>query len=203
MLREINLKKIRQRTHHSIFEDGLVEIMLGIGILLGMLYVIDSRLVFFVLWIPVTSWLFNILRKRFTYPRTGYVKVKASQVLRVVAICVVGFALSMVVAILVWAMRGLPFQGRWPNVITLATVLLSIGFPCVPAYLGGIRRWYAYSVLSALTFAAIRLLDAPLLPVGLGIVFFVTGLVVFVRFVHSNPVLADTGLDEEASDGGS
>ena len=86
--------------------------MLGIGILIGMLYLIDSRLIFHFLWIPIASWLIDVLKKRFTYPRTGYVKVKTAQVLLVVLTCVVGFVLAVSVVILVWAMLHL-FNVRW------------------------------------------------------------------------------------------
>jgi hypothetical protein len=77
-LENINLEVVQRRVHRTIIEDGLLDIMIGVALVLSSLHLMNRSLVLNYLWIPIAVVLIEIIRRRFVYPRTGYVKLSFS-----------------------------------------------------------------------------------------------------------------------------
>src|SRR4030042_5553789 len=76
MAQEIDLKNIEQKTFRQSQQDGLMELVMGIC-MLAISTRLFSRLLIFMLVLPVFLFgpLLALMRRRFTHPRIGYVKL--------------------------------------------------------------------------------------------------------------------------------
>jgi len=204
---------IEHRTFRESLQDGLMEIMIGI-ILMGMagaslyLPLVALYLVPLLFWMPISE----AIRKRYTYPRIGYFKLKKDPARRVLP----GVFLYQA---LVFASVGLSlfilFGNSTDPKLWFRAMPLIFGMMLVGAFLHtagktGSRRPYIYasfSMIVASIFSIIEFegLEFPYLfgEFGAGLVLYLSimgslltiiGIYQFFSFVLRHPVATDSDL---------
>jgi len=196
MKQQINVKEIGQKTFRESQQDGLMEFVMGICLL-----AMSTRLLSRILigMFPIAILLFgpvlNALRKRFTYPRTGYVKLVEDKprdaitgialvTLIVIALLAVAFILFANVSDFSLWMKWVPF---WAGIM-LAGMFVSL------AAKSATTRYYIFAVYSLIVGLALSILRFAQVETGTLLYFlamgaFLTpfGLVLFIRFLYRYP----------------
>jgi len=199
MTQEIDLKNIEQKTFRQSQQDGLMELVMGIC-MLAISTRLFSRYLIFMLALPVFLFgpLLALMRRRFTHPRIGYVKLIPDKPKSVIA----GIALITLVVIAVMAvaffffgnvrdfnlwLRWCPFWGG----TVLAGMFSSL------ASKSGAMRYYIFAGWSFLSGITLSVLDFEAVETGTLLYFAVMGgllvpfgLVQFVMFLRKNPKAA-------------
>jgi hypothetical protein len=203
MSHNLDLKEIERRVHQSVFQDGLMEIMMG-----GFLLVFGASLAMDMKWIPLIISLLVIFlgnplleraKKRYIYPRIGYVKLRPEKEadpkgIAVAAIVFVVILLgSGLFSLAIGKDRGWAFWFKYflPG---STGFMLAIG----PFWLGetyGVRRGYVFAVLFLLSGIVIPVLGIAqgyeavgfeCLPVG--VISLISGVIMFTRFLRKYPL---------------
>jgi hypothetical protein len=200
MKQQINVKEIGQKTFRESQQDGLMEFVMGIC-LLAMSTRLLSRVLIGMFPIAIIFFgpILNALRKRFTYPRAGFVKLVEDKPKDAIA----GIALVTLIVIAILAVSFILFAnvsdfGLWMKWVPLwAGIIIAVMFVSLAAKSAAARYYIfaAYSlivglVLSILQFAEVEtgtllyflVMGAFLTPFGLGL---------FIRFLHRYPIHAE------------
>ena len=199
MTANMNLRAIERRARHTFLEDGLYDIMmLGLTFLFMSFFLMDRRFVFLSVWPAIALGIIEALKRAVTYRRIGHVNWPRPAVLVVLLLvaCGGGIAISLLVTALGRALLGLSLADDWRGTLTIALMLFVGGMLCFLGYWARTYRWVAYGVLTALTLIIGWAVDEPLLVTALGLVFVLTGLAVFVKFLSDNPVREEGALHE-------
>lgn len=200
MKQQVNLKKIEQKAFSQSQQDGLMEFVMGIC-LLAMSTRLFSRVL--ICMFPLAMLLFrpalNAMRKRFTYPRTGYVKLIPDKPKDAIS----GIALITLIVIAVLAVAFIMFAdvgdfGLWLKWVPLwAGVVLAIMFVSLAAKSGTIR-YYIFALWSVLYGLVLSILNFEPIETGtllyflaMGALLTPSGLVIFIRFLRKFPKPAE------------
>jgi hypothetical protein len=204
-MEQIAFEQIERNVFRDYLQDGLFDSIFGVYLSsMGLLMLVDASVApFGVLFAAFSVPLLQALKKRFTYPRTGYVELRQGDprplpwlVLGSVALGVVALA---VVLVAVGAIADPALWYRW------MPILLGICLAGVWTGLGLRVRLVRYYVMAAVALvggpgAALLPLAGKLANIGLllaavGSVTLVWGLLVFVRFVRRYPRLPEEGVN--------
>ena len=189
------------------YEDGLFELSLGAAftLLLGLMLV--PEVPFFLYWyIP---WMMVVLlmpqaKRKYSVPRGGIADIPSPGKAKLRTKLVLLGLLTLVAGLVAFTLtlRGDPriaWLGRWmgwgiERGPLIAGILLALMFAAL-AYRGRIARFGLYAALAAIT-GAVTTLASQSLRLGTGLVFglvgvvtLVSGVVLYVRFRRSNPVI--------------
>jgi hypothetical protein len=204
-MEKIDLKQIERNVFRDYCQDGLVEIIFGayfliMGLLLSVGGTIGPFIVLFVVFfVPLQQ----ALKKRFAYPRTGYVELRQGDPGPLLWLVLGSLALGLVTLVVVLIAVGViahPAQWyRWMPIffgIWLAGIFLGLGLNV------RLVRYYVVAAValvggptSALLPLAGKLANLGLFLSAVGAVTLVWGLLALVRFVRSYPRLAEEGVD--------
>ncbi len=194
-----NLKEIEKKTFRDSQQDGLLELVMGIC-MMAISTRLFSRVLVVMLALPVI--LFGpalvALRKRFTYPRIGYVKLipdKPKEVLGAIfLITLIVVVVLAVVFFLFGDVRDFNLWMRWVPVwggVVLAGMFSSFGSK------SGCARYYVFALWSLISGFVLSILNFEAVETGTLLYFLVMGcllipwgLVTFIRFLrkYSQPV---------------
>ena len=187
----VDLDAMKRKTRHLYFQDGLMDILLGVQLLLVYFW-IEYRLVIYAAWIAIGPVLIEAVRKRTTYPRIGYARManQGATAVRIILICLIGIALLSAITALVFVLFGLPVQNNWGNVIKIAAVLFIPVIFALLAYEHKVYRWLVYGL--ALGFGGLHFMlkeprEIHIYIVILGGIIALIGLMIFVDFLKKNP----------------
>ena len=200
MKQQVDLKQIEQKTFRQSKQDGLMEFVMGICLL-----AMSTRLLSRVLigMFPIAIILFgivlNAMRKKFTYPRTGFVKLIEDKPKDAIA----GIALVTLIVIAVLAVAFIIFAdvrdfGLWMKWVPLwAGVVLAIMFVSLAAK-SATARYYIFALYSLIVGFVLSFLKFDKVETGTLLYFlamgaFLTpfGLVLFIHFLHKYPKPAE------------
>ena len=206
---KIDLEGIEQRAWRESMQDGLEIIMIGV-VLLGTSTTFFSSFpsIFFTTFFPLIMALpiIEAVRRRYTYPRTGYVKVQADDAkMTVRGIFLYGVVVVAVIAVALYIIFG---SGLWPPFVFYQAVPAFVGAMLLGAMIytrskSGDPRYHAYGLIalaSGIAFSIHRFA-----PVHNGITFYllfiggaflIFGLVQFATFLREHPLPVGDGLDE-------
>ena len=212
---QAEFKQVEQRVKSRWFRDGIVETVGGLMfILLGVYFALVELLGESSPWggllqagfIVVFLGLFYFgrrviqeLKTKYAIPRAGFVEYhvdKQHQTAKRMGAA----ALAAVIAALV--IVSIPLTGGLNWVVVLTGLLVSAMLVFAQGRTGGISRFYFLGALSLLLGIAGGLTDLPdgyalgLYYGSMGLVFTVTGLLVWQRFLKENPIPVETA-DEE------
>ncbi len=209
---QLNLKEIERRANYAAYQDGLMEIALGIFLVVfggALMTNIATAVPFIVLTVFFANPIIERIKKRYIYPRAGYVKLPPNpdSTARGIAIAAIIFvAVLLAAAGISMAVLGLEDGGNLFLTYILpptAGIMLAIG----PYWLGqtyGLVRGYFWSGLFLLGGIAIPVLGLAsgyeavgLLCTLVGLIILATGGFMFIQFIREHP--AETAENEEAS----
>ncbi|MBL6983578.1 MAG: hypothetical protein ISR58_20545 [Anaerolineales bacterium] len=198
-----DLKEIERRANYAAFQDGLTEIFMGLFLFFygGSLATntLPAGVVFILVTIFFGKNLIERIKKRYIYPRTGYVKLPEDPHTTSKGI---GISALIMIVVLLGAMAiSMAILGQNPGVKFFLTYivppasgfLLAIG----PYWLGqtyGLRRGYIWAVLFVLGGIAMPVFSIAsgyeavgLLCTVMGLITLVTGSLMFLQFMRRNP----------------
>lgn len=198
---KLNLDEIKRRANYSVFQDGLMEIVLGTFLLLyGSSLTIQSFPWFIVVLVAVFLGkpALERIKAKYIYPRTGYVKMPPEPKSTGKGIAIT----ALVSVILLVGLMALSMfaMGRSEGLLFFLTyivppvsgVLMAIG----PVWMGqkyGMMRGYIWAALFFLSGFAMPLFNIAIgyEAVGLmctivGLVILLTGSIIFINFLRSN-----------------
>jgi len=195
---KLDLKEIQRRANYAAYQDGLVEIFMGVFLLFiaGMMESKSTIIPFSVITIFFAAPLLERIKKGVIYPRAGYVRLPQDNesTSKGIVIATVGFVVFLLAAlgILIGVMgseKGLTFFMTY--ILPPSTgLMLAIG----PYYLGetyGLKRGYVFAALFLLGGIAMPLFDIATgyaavgaLCLFVGVVILITGITLFTRFIR-------------------
>jgi hypothetical protein len=205
MEQQVNLKEIEQKAFRISQQDGLMEFVMGICLL-----AMSTRLLSRVLigMFPLAMLLFrpalNAMRKRFTYPRAGFVKLVEDKPKDAIA----GIALITLIVIAVLAVAFILFAdvgdfGLWLKWVPLwAGVVLAIMFVSLAAKSTS-SRYYIFALYSLLAGLVLSLLQFAKVETGTLLYFLAMGaflapfgLILFIHFLRKYPEPVKEAINE-------
>jgi hypothetical protein len=194
-----DLGEVKRKMRYWNFQDGLMDIVLGVHLLLTY-FVIEYRLLVNIPWIVIGPVIVEAIRKRTTYPRAGYVRManQGATALRIIVVCIAGIILLSAVTVLVFILLGLPIQNNWHNVLKIAAVLFIPVIFGLLAYEHKVYRWLVYGVLIGLGGLFVRAVAPQQIQyyfVFLGVGVIIMGINIFIEFLRKNPRQPEEGPD--------
>ena len=186
-----DLDIVKRKTRHLHFQDGLMDVLLGVHLLLTY-FVIEYRLLLNIPWIVIGPVIIEAIRKRTTYPRVGYVRManQGATAIRIVLVCAIGIVLLALVTALIFLLLGLPIQNNWHNVLKIAAVLFIPVIFGLLAHEHRVYRWLIYGVFIGLGGLAIMSVAPQSIKyyfVVLGVAISLIGVKIFADFLKDNP----------------
>ncbi|MCW3978665.1 MAG: hypothetical protein NWF12_02850 [Candidatus Bathyarchaeota archaeon] len=206
---KINLEGIEQRAWRESMQDGLEMVMIGV-VLLGAstTFFSSSATIFFTTIFPLIMAMpiIEAVRRRYTYPRTGYVKVQTDDAkMTVRGIFLYGVVVVAVIAVALYIIFG---SGLWPPYIFYQVTPAFVGAMLLGAMIytkskSGDTRYHLYGLIAltgGIAFSIHRFAPVhrgiTLYLLFIGGVFLIFGLVQFVTFLREHPVAVGSGRDE-------
>lgn len=186
----VDLKAIKTKIYRTILEDGLLEIMMGIYLVLSGIYLNKTPLILNYLWLPIALILIEVIRRLYIYPRTGYVNISlpASEIIKILAAILIGGTILTALTALIANSMGHPAAGNWREIISYGLIFLLIIVFCFIAFRFHAPRWYMHGISIGLVFLMSKTLDLPKLVLGLGIWITLVGVIVFIRYLNQYPL---------------
>ena len=195
MTEKLDLKQLERNIFRDYFEDGLVDVLFGayffvVGLLLPVGSVAPVIALFVIFYLPLLRW----LKKRFTYPRTGYVELRQGDP---------GPLPWLVIGSLVLIAAGVIAQPaqwyRWMPIffgIWMAGILLGLGLSAgLVRHMVGAGLALVSGPLFALLPLTGKLTNIGCFLAAVGGVMLAWGVLVFVRFLLRHPPPAGEGAD--------
>ncbi len=190
---KINFKEIEQKTFRESNQDGLLELVMGICMAAISTRLI-SRVLVVMLILPVILFgpVLLALRRRYTYPRIGYVKLIPDKPKEVIgAIFLITLIVIVVLAVIFFIfgdVRDFNLWMKWIPVwggVVLAGMFSSFGSKsgCIRYYIFAVWSLISGFVLSVLRFEAIET-GTLLYFLAMGALLIPWGLVTFIRFLR-------------------
>ena len=192
MTQDINLKELEKKAWTSTFQDGIIDI--GIGLILVVTTICqtfdDARFYLYPLFIVPVLFI-TAAKKYITTPRMGLVKFSRARNRKRYMLYLIMTA--SIVFLLILTVKGLFQQLPMTPVIVGAIVFF---IPCLIAYFLNFDRMYIYAVLFTLSFALneITIANTGVIASGAyawlisGIIMIAIGVVYLVRFLRKYPL---------------
>ena len=200
MSQEQDFIKLQHKTYQDYHQDGLIDIIIGLGFIgFGLNMAFDNYAFLFMGWLPIIFYV--PFKNRLTVPRIGYVKFHASNKI----------VYGLVISILLIIMAGLfIFFIGGPNIISEEMqdwlrkyYMLILGIVAALCFLGAglltkITRLYAYALLLLVTFAAGTWLDVhpAVYVIFTGLLIEAVGIWLMIRFLRKYPLPAQENAHE-------
>ncbi len=193
-MQNAQLNELERRAYRSVVDDGLLDSLLGIFLLLVGLS-LNEGLLENLAWgfFGASPFVWKALRKRLIEPRTGHVRLHPSRISRIkrgkrAAMAVVVFLVLAILAVIL-------FEGRCNTSLSRAPALLFgalVGSPiAVAGYLLEMRRWIGYAAVLGMASIVVHTMGAAgrtsAFPAG-GVAL-VVGFCLLARFLYRHPVM--------------
>jgi hypothetical protein len=208
MSTKIDFKEIERQTRRFFYQDGLIEIMMGIFLLLfAAMY--ESSVSFGVsliaIFLMIPAW--REAKRRYVFPRIGYVNLDDEEEAQAEAKGILKFLgfffafMIVAVTVFVWVWGGdLGTDYFYTRFIPVVIGLVMAIGPITMGYKNGIVRWYIFATLFVLIGVGVVFLGLEtfyqILAIQMtacGVIPLATGLVMFLRFLKKYPVVEEEG----------
>ena len=212
-MKETSLREVEKKTYMSYHQDGLLDIFVGVYVLLFGLGILLLTVTDFSTWFVIPAIFPAIMvpiwisaKKRITMPRIGYVKFGTRGANKLMAI----FIGLMVAGLGVFMAFTFASESQaWA--LTLRNLIISNGMIIIGisaaaisslfAYTMGLKRLYAYGILTLVLFLAGHFTTIPfgyfLLTIGLVVI--INGFVLLTQFTRKHPLLQGDEANVEES----
>jgi hypothetical protein len=187
---DVNLKEIQRKVYMTFFQDGLWDIFLGFFVLAwGFAILTDGTYLPGIMFIALYFAVWGI-KKRFTYPRIGYVRFSATSRRRITGSFVIIGTVVLLLGAIAAALWGIGRRPQWladhfPLIFNgmLAAIVFFV------AYWARVNRFYLYAALIFLG-AVFHLwigIQWEFGFIGAGSIIVLTGLGILVSFLRKYP----------------
>lgn len=199
-----DLNKLQRQVYSSYHQDGLIDILFGLGVTgFGLMLVTGSVIFNTLAWLP---WIFYMpIKNAITVPRLGFVKIQSKRTLKW-AVTSVAFGVVMLafVFVLIGLIRSGYLAAGWQALLSqydafIIAALLSIPLIIISAFTG-LRRMIGYvGMIFLFALVGIKLgIELPIITVVDGITILAIGLFYLARFLYHHPL----GKTENTQNGG-
>jgi hypothetical protein len=200
MSQEKGFKKLQQKTYQDYHQDGLIDIIIGLGFIgFGLNMAFDNYAFLFMGWLPIIFYV--PYKNRLTVPRIGYVKFHASN--KIVYGLVITCLLVFMAGLFIFFISG-------PNIISEEMqdwlrqyYMLIFGVVAALCFLGAglltrITRLYLYALSVLIIFAAGTWFDVhpAVYTISTGLLIETVGIWLMVRFLRKYPLPAQENAHE-------
>jgi hypothetical protein len=178
-------KEVRNRIRRRIVEDGLLEVMIGIALILSSIHLMHRSFILNYLWLPFAGVLIELARKRFVYRYTGYAKISlpARDILTFAGISIAVWAILVgLLAVVPKIVSSIPELG-FSNILFFSLIIYTMLFFFFVAKRFSVPRWYIHGILIAFVLILGKLMSLPWTVLGLGVWIMLVGIYVFIRFL--------------------
>lgn len=189
-----DLKQLQQRVYWSYHQDGLVDILFGLGIIgFGLMLLTDTVIINILAWVPLAFYV--PIKRAVTIPRYGYIEIQSGRTRRWAVVSILaGVAALLLVLALTSLIRNDRLPDSWQAWLSdyhmlIIGALLSIPLTLISA-LTGLRRMLGYVGLTfAVILGGILLGIQPgLYMIALGAIILLIGAVYLGRFLSRYPI---------------
>ena len=212
-MKEASLKEVEKRTYMSYHQDGLLDIFVGVYVLLFGLGIVFGTMTDLSMWFVIPAIFPAVMipiwvsvKKRITMPRIGYVRIGSRGVNKLMAVfiglMVAGLGSFMVFT---FASRSQAWALALRNlIIPNGMIIIGIGAAIISglfAYTMGLKRLYAYGLLTLLMFFTGHFIAIPFayLLVTIAFVIITTGSVLLMQFIRKYPLAQGDETNVEGS----
>lgn len=157
------IEQTRQQVTEDLkYRDGIPRIAVGVFLIVSMLMALAGNISTFVVFIPIIPGMVEGLRKRYTYPRVGYAKIREAQHSKgIIVLIAVSLIIGVFVALLGSGKLGFQLPSRaqvyGPLSIAVALPVVLIGFVVFARR----RQRISLSIIVMLMFLALTLFLKP------------------------------------------
>jgi hypothetical protein len=209
-MQKLDIKSVRRRTWWSVYQDGFLEIGLGIIFLLAAITFAIGRVAVIygaLLFVIITLVIMPDLRRRFTYPRIGYAELRYRDFAKYYAVLITFIDIVLFAVILSYF--DMSDDARQRVVVVCANPSVIVGLITAAVFvvlriLFGMRSYQNIALISLLLGFGTSLAsisswktDLVLYFALMGSGLLVWGCTMFSRFVADNPLHEEEGSGDE------
>ena len=209
-MQKLDIKSVRRRTWWSVYQDGFLEIGLGIIFLLAAItFAMGKGAMTFgaLLFVIIVLVIMPDLRRRFTYPRIGYAELRYRDFAKYYAVLITFIDIVLFAVILSYF--DMSDDSRQRVVVVCANPSVIVGLITATVFvvlriMFGKRSYHNIALLSLVVGVVIALINTPswkhdlvLYFALMGSVLLAYGCKMFSRFVADNPILEEEGNGDE------
>ncbi|HOH79437.1 MAG TPA: hypothetical protein PLO35_06925 [Candidatus Cloacimonadota bacterium] len=193
------VEKTREQVTQDIkYRDGIPRIAAGVFMVIAMLLALAGNTSTFVIFIPIIPGLVEGLRKRYTYPRVGYAKIKEGQSSKRLLILI---ALALVIGLLVFLISNGMLGFELPSKVNIyGPMALGVAMPLVLIALlltARRRQQWPFTLITILVFLPVLLFvrlgrhTVFYIVLAFGVLNLIMGIIELRRFIKDYPVIPD------------
>ena len=203
MTQEINLKEIEKKAYRDSQQDGLMEVMMGLILITFGGFFYSPIFAFYILLIIFSKKIVESIRRRYTYPRIGFVKFHEENPKdALTGVFLFEFAVIVVIFTLISIFGDVKDYSQWVKWSPLFFGMILVGPFAHAASRSGSIRYTGYGILSVVLGVFFSLIEfgsgyTGLIPylVFIGAFLFLSGLVIFTLFLRKYPLPAEEAPD--------
>jgi hypothetical protein len=192
----IDLLKIEKKAYRDSQQDGLMEVMMGLILITFGCFLYSPVFAFYILLIIFSKKIVESIRRRYTYPRIGFVKFhKENPKDALTGVFLFEFAVIVIIFTLISIFGDVKDYSRWIKWSPLFFGMILVGPFAHAASRSGSIRYTGYAMLSVvlgLFFSIIEFgsgyIGLILYLVFIGAFLFLGGLVIFTLFLRKYPL---------------
>ena len=196
MTQNFNLKEIEKKAYRDSQQDGLMEVMMGLILITFGCFLYSPVFAFYILLILFSGKIVEFVRRRYTYPRIGFVKFHEENPKdALTGVFLFEFAVIVIIFTLISIFGDVKDYSRWIKWSPLFFGMILVGPFAHAASRSGSIRYTGYAMLSVvlgLFFSIIEFgsgyIGLILYLVFIGAFLFLGGLVIFTLFLRKYPL---------------
>ena len=203
MTQEINLKEIEKKAYRDSQQDGLMEVMMGLILMTFGGFFYSTVFAFYILLIVFSGKIVEFVRRRYTYPRIGFVKFhRENPKDALTGVFLFEFAVIVIIFTLISIFGDVKDYSQWVKWSPLFFGMILVGPFAHAASRSGSIRYTGYGILSVVLGVFFSLIEFGsgytgliLYLVFIGAFLFLSGLVIFTLFLRKYPLPAEEAHD--------
>ena len=194
MSKDIDLKQIEKKTYKFYHQDGIIDILIGCGILFAILCFLSEMIWLSGAFVIFAVILYTSIKQKITSPRIGFVKFGQKgqhRTLFILTILIGNIFLLFFLGLFLY--RNSVPQWITESLTTYPSLILG-GIACIitllTALISGIKRFYFYgaAILTSFVLGQIMSIELWISSTIVGLLFFLTGLIKLMNFIQKYPL---------------
>jgi len=203
MTQNLNLKEIEKKAYRDSQQDGLMEVMMGLILMTFGGFFYSTVFAFYILLIVFSGKIVEFIRRRYTYPRIGFVKFHEENPKdALTGVFLFEFAVIVIIFTLISIFGDVKDYSQWVKWSPLFFGMILVGPFAHAASKSGSIRYTGYAILSVVLGVFFSLIEFGSGYGGLilylfliGAFLFLSGLVIFSLFLRKYPLPAEEETD--------